>query len=70
MKNCLENLPPCEVANSTYKDAGGVMEIRSPSEVSRGRNQVYDLKKCKSSSTLAGNKDKDVVYDLIQQCHI
>ena len=51
MKNSLENLPPREVANSTYKDAGGAMEIRSPSEVSRSRNQVYDLKKRKSSST-------------------
>ena len=69
MKNSLENLPPHEVANSTYKDAGGVMKIQSPSEVSRGRNQVYDLKKRNSSSTLSGNKDKDVVYDLIQQCH-
>ena len=39
------------------------------SEAARNRDQTYNLKKgLSSTSGVATNKDKDLVYELIQQC--
>lgn len=39
------------------------------SEAARNRDQAYNLKKgLSSTSGVATNKDKDLVYELIQQC--
>ena len=51
-----------------YESAGGVLEMKSSGEVGRNLRQVYNLKASQgSTSALASNCEKDLVYDLLEQ---
>ena len=59
---------PKEVLSTTYKRAGGVLQMKSSGEVGRNLRQVYNMKSSQgSTSGLASNCEKDLVYDLLEQ---
>ena len=69
MKENLPTMQPKEVVDTTYKHAGGVLNVKSSSEVCRDRTQVYNMKRYKgcTSRGLSSNCNKDLVYDLLEQ---
>ena len=67
-----ENIPimnPKEIVKETYKNAGGIFEMKSSGEVCRDRTQIYNMKQYHQGSTsgLTTNCGKDLVYDLLEQ---
>lgn len=57
-----------EILSNSYKDAGGLLNIKSSGEVPRNRRQVYNAKSYQGcTSGLTSNTDKDLVYDLLEQ---
>ena len=68
MKGNLPTMQPKEVVDTTYKSAGGMLNIKSSSEVCGDRTQVYNMKCYKGcTSSLTSNCNKDLVYDLLEQ---
>ena len=71
LEDIKENLPsvsPKQIVQQSYEKVGGVLEMKSSGEVSRNRRQVYNMKSYQgSTSSLASNCEKDLVYDLLEQ---
>ena len=68
LKTNLQHVTPCEAVYKSYYDAGGVLEVNTCSEAARNRNQAYPLKKgLASTSGIATNSERDLLYELIQQ---
>ena len=68
VKENIGNMKPKDVVDMTYRSAGGILNIKSSSEVCRDRTQVYNMKGYKGcTSNLTSNCNKDLVYDLLEQ---
>lgn len=68
VKENLSTLPPKTAIKKVYDRVGGVTNVQSLSEVPRDRRQAYNIKsRMQSTSGIASNQNKDLVYDLIQQ---
>ena len=61
-------MQPKNVVDETFKEAGGILHLRSAGDVCRDRTQVYNMKHYQQcTSGLATNCNKDLVYDLLEQ---
>ena len=68
LKTNLLHMTPCEAVYKSYYDAGGVFQVNTCSEATRNRNQAYPLNKgLASTSGVATNSERDLLYELIQQ---
>ena len=68
IKENVNIMTPKVAVKQVYDKAGGVMNIQSLSEVPRDRRQACNAKSHKhSTSEIASNQNKDLVYDLHDQ---
>ena len=71
LQSIKENLPsksPKQIVCQSYDKVGGVFQMKSSDEVARNLRQVYNMKSHQgSTSGLASNCEKDLVYDLLEQ---
>lgn len=68
IKESLTDMKPKDVISETYKKAGGMLSMSSCSEVGRDLKQVYNIKHSQgTASGLTSNRDKDLIYDLLEQ---
>lgn len=68
IKKNMSSMSPKEILSKSYKDAGGLLNVKSSGEVGRNRRQIYNMKSHQGcTSGLTSNADKDLVYDLLEQ---
>ena len=68
IKENVSSMPPKAAVKWVYDNAGGVTNISSLSEVPRNRRQAGNAKSHNhSTSGIASNQQKDIVYDLLEQ---
>ena len=68
MKENLPSVPPKQIVCKSYEKVGGVLQMKSCSEVARNLRQVYNKKSYQgSTSNLTLNCEKDLLYDLLEQ---
>ncbi len=61
-------MTPKSAVKELYNKAGGILNAKSMSEIPRDRRQVTNAKhKMQSTSGIASNHGKDLVYDLLEQ---
>lgn len=65
------DMKPKDIISKTYKEAGGMLNMSSCSQVGRNLKQVYNMKQYQgTTSGLTSNPNKDLIYDLLEQnCH-
>ena len=63
----MNKLKPKATVKEIYDKAGGIVNTKSLSEMPRNRRQAYNAKSKQSTSGIASNQNKDLVYDLIEQ---
>ena len=63
----MNKLKPKATVKEIYDKAGGIVNTKSLSEMPRNRRQSYNAKSKQSTSGIASNQNKDLVYDLIEQ---
>lgn len=68
IKENVIRMTPKAAVKAVYDKAGGIVNSTSLSEVPRDRRQAYNAKSHnKSTSSIASNQHKDLVYDLLEQ---
>lgn len=65
------DMKPKDIISKTYKEAGGMLNMSSCSQVGRNLKQVYNMKQYQgTTSGLTSNPNKDLIYDFLEQnCH-
>ena len=68
IKENVSSMAPKAAVKQVYDNAGGVTNLSSLSEVPRNCRQAYNAKSHNhSTSGIASNQQKDLVYDLLEQ---
>ena len=68
IKENVSSMAPKAAVKRVYDNAGGVMNISTLSEVPRNRRQACNAKSHNhSTSGIASNQHKDLIYDLLEQ---
>ncbi len=68
VKNSVDVMTPKIAVKNIYNAAGGVINAQSLSEIPRDRRQAINAKSHNNSTSgIASNRNKDLVYDLLEQ---